>query len=119
MSRSSRHAAVTVAGEAHSVGGRERARARVLVVTMWAEPGGLRRVVTMSTFHGTGEEEPRPPGRQPAASDEAVLDLVRDWLSSVRENARPELRVVDDAGGSGVARQVGTAGGRRPRRRRR
>lgn len=87
-------------------------------MTVWVEADGLRRVVTTSAFPGADEGEPRPPVRRAAASDEAVLDLVRSWLGSVGEDPPPELRVVENANGSGPPRAVKGARGRRPHRRR-
>lgn len=64
----------------------------VLVVTVWTEEGGLRRLVSR-----TGPES--PPGsptslrRRPAATDAEVLAMVEDWLGSFVSDA-PKAREV-------------------------
>lgn len=65
------------------------------MVTVWAEGDGPRRVVTLAEFDGADGAQVQPPQRRPAASDEAVLDVVRDWLSA---GADPPLmlRVVEE-----------------------
>ena len=63
-------------------------------MTVWAEDDGTRRVVTLAEFDGADGDEARPPERRPAASDAAVLDLVRDWLETGGAT-RPNLRVVE------------------------
>jgi hypothetical protein len=68
----------------------------VLVVTVWRDADGLRRVVSLT--------DPEPPAIRPAAelrrnyaaSDSAVLDLVRTWLEAVEEGSRrPAPHAVD------------------------
>jgi len=68
----------------------------VLVVTVWRDADGLRRVVSLT--------DPEPPATQPAAelrrnyaaNDTAVLDLVRTWLEAVGDRSRrPAPRAVE------------------------
>jgi hypothetical protein len=59
--------------------------AGVLVVTVWSDAGGLRRVVSLT------DPEPHCEGpsfalrRRYAPSDKAVIGLVKDWLEAIRK----------------------------------
>lgn len=73
----------------------ERVTRRVLVVTVWADADGLHRVVSRAALDELDNDEPRPLRRQRVASDAAVLDLVREWLSSISSEVERTLRLVE------------------------
>ena len=60
----------------------------VLVVTVWSDAGGLRRVVSLTD----PESQPADPAlelqRTYAPTDSAVLSLVKTWLEAVVERSR-------------------------------
>ncbi|HSK33668.1 MAG TPA: hypothetical protein VK903_09305 [Propionicimonas sp.] len=59
--------------------------AGVLVVTVWSEADGLRRVVSLTDPGSSSAAPTLELQRNYAASDKAVLNLVRHWLEAVEE----------------------------------
>lgn len=74
-----------------------------MVVTVWWEQGGLRRVVSLTDPEPHRADPSLELRRAYAASDKAVIDLVRSWLHAVRQAGRssstsdPTVRPVDRA----------------------
>jgi hypothetical protein len=72
--------------------------AEVLVVTVWTDAGGLRRMVSHTESgagRGAAESGLR---RRVLPTDAAVLDLVRDWLAG--------LGAAGEAGTAGTVRRL-------------
>jgi len=75
----------------------------VLVVTVWSDAGGLRRVVSLTDPELRAAEPGLELQRSYAASDTAVLGLVRNWLDAVGERShrpRPHAVATDASAGS-------------------
>lgn len=77
-----------------------REPAGVLVVTVWSDAGGLRRVVSLTDPEPRAADPTLELQRRYAPSDKAVLSLVRNWLEAVGERSQ---RPVPHAVGSDPA----------------
>ncbi len=65
-----------------------REPAGVLVVTVWSDADGLRRVVSLTDPEPLANEPALALQRNYAADDAAVLEVVKTWLEAVGERGR-------------------------------
>lgn len=59
----------------------------VLVIAVWTDAGEVRRVVTYSEPTDPTGSWSHPLRRVPSPDDEAVVELVRDWLTAISKDA--------------------------------